>query len=90
MFYSGIDPYTMKKVYVPKTKEEKAEQRALLQYFRPENRQAVIAALTKAGRKDLIGSKPECLVAPISTKQKTFKSKVPAQVTKKHGKRMKR
>lgn len=90
MFYSGIDPYTMKKVYVPKTKEEKAEQRALLQYFRPENRQAVIAALTKAGRKDLIGSKPECLVAPISIKQKTFKSKVPAQVTKKHGKRMKR
>ncbi|MBR5786687.1 MAG: YgiQ family radical SAM protein [Clostridia bacterium] len=90
MFYSGIDPYTMKKVYVPKTKEEKAEQRALLQYFRPENRQAVIAALTKAGRKDLIGNKPECLVAPIAIKQKTFKSKVTTQTTKKHGKRMKR
>ena len=90
MFYSGIDPYTMKKVYVPKTQEEKAEQRALLQYFRPENRQAVIAALTKAGRKDLIGNKPECLVAPIAIKQKTFKSKVTTQTTKKHGKRMKR
>lgn len=90
MFYSGIDPYTMKKVYVPKTKEEKAEQRALLQYFRPENRQAVIAALTKAGRKDLIGNKPECLVAPIAIKQKTFKSNVTTQTTKKHGKRMKR
>lgn len=90
MFYSGIDPYTMKKVYVPKTKEEKAEQRALLQYFRPENRQAVIAALTKAGRKDLIGNKPECLVAPIAIKPKTFKSKVTTQTTKKHGKRMKR
>lgn len=90
MFYSEIDPYTMKKVYVPKTKEEKAEQRALLQYFRPENRQAVIAALTKAGRKDLIGNKPECLVAPIAIKQKTFKSKVTTQTTKKHGKRMKR
>ncbi|MDO4744879.1 MAG: YgiQ family radical SAM protein, partial [Clostridia bacterium] len=90
MFYSGIDPYTMKKVYVPKTKEEKAEQRALLQYFRPENRQAVIAALTKAGRKDLIGNKPECLVAPIAIKQKTFKSKITTQTTKKHGKRMKR
>ena len=69
MFYTGIDPYTMKKVYVPKTKEDKAEQRALLQYFRPENRQAVIAALTKAGRKDLIGNKPGCLVAPISIKK---------------------
>ena len=49
---------------IPKTKEEKAEQRALLQYFRPENKQAVIAALTKAGRKDLIGNRPECLVSP--------------------------
>ena len=66
MFYTEIDPYTMKKVYVPKTREQKAEQRALLQYFRPENRQAVIAALTKAGRKDLIGNKPGCLVAPIA------------------------
>ena len=89
MFYTGIDPYTMKKIYVPKTKEEKAEQRALLQYFRPENRQAVIAALTKAGRKDLIGNKPECLVAPIAIKQKTFKSKVTTQTTKKHGKSQK-
>lgn len=69
MFYTEIDPYTMKKVYVPKTKEEKAEQRALLQYFRPENRQAVIAALTKAGRKDLIGNKPGCLVAPVVIKK---------------------
>ncbi len=69
MFYTEIDPYTMKKVYVPKTKEDKAEQRALLQYFRPENRQAVIAALTKAGRKDLIGNKPGCLVAPVSIKK---------------------
>ena len=85
MFYSEIDPYTMKKVYVPKTKEQKAEQRALLQYFRPENRQAVIAALTKAGRKDLIGNKPGCLVAPLAIK------KPPAYTsTKKHGKRMKR
>lgn len=85
MFYSEIDPYTMKKVYVPKTKEQKAEQRALLQYFRPENRQAVIAALTKAGCKDLIGNKPGCLVAPLAIK------KPPAYTsTKKHGKRMKR
>ncbi|MBE7058576.1 MAG: YgiQ family radical SAM protein [Ruminococcaceae bacterium] len=74
MFYTEIDPYTMKKVYVPKTKEDKAEQRALLQYFRPENRQAVIAALTKAGRKDLIGNKPGCLIAPASIKSSVKKS----------------
>ena len=55
MFYTGIDPYTMKEVYVPKTEEEKSMQRALLQYFIPENKQKVIKALIKAGRKDLIG-----------------------------------
>ncbi len=45
MFYTGIDPYTMKEVYVPKTEEEKSMQRALLQYFIPENKQKVIKAL---------------------------------------------
>ena len=49
MFYTGIDPYTMKEVYVPKTEEEKSMQRALLQYFIPENKQKVIKALIKAG-----------------------------------------
>ncbi len=62
MFYTGLDPYTMEKVYVPKTPEEKAEQRALLQYFRPENHDKVRAALRRAGRADLIGSGKECLV----------------------------
>ncbi len=55
MFYTGLDPYTMEKVYVPKTAEEKAIQRALLQYFRPQNREIVRKALIKAGRRDLIG-----------------------------------
>ncbi len=55
MFYTGLDPYTMEKVYVPKTAEEKAMQRALLQYFRPQNREIVRKALIKAGRRDLIG-----------------------------------
>ena len=45
----------MEKVYVPKTAEEKAMQRALLQYFRPQNREIVRKALIKAGRRDLIG-----------------------------------
>ncbi len=64
MFYTGLDPNTMQKVYVPKTAKEKAEQRALLQYFKPENRQIVLAALKKAGRFDLIGTGKNCLVLP--------------------------
>ena len=63
MFYTELDPYTLEKVYVPKTEEEKAMQRALLQYFIPENRQKVIKALIAAGRRDLIGSGKNCLVA---------------------------
>ncbi|MGN0641923.1 MAG: YgiQ family radical SAM protein [Huintestinicola sp.] len=64
MFYTELDPYTMKKVYVPKTPEQKAMQRALLQYFKPENRRRVIEALIKAHRTDLIGNTKECLVKP--------------------------
>lgn len=64
MFYTGLDPYTMKSVYVPRTAKEKAEQRALLQYFKPENRQLVLSALKKAGRYDLIGTGKNCLAAP--------------------------
>lgn len=68
MYYTGINPYTNEKVYVAKTKEEKAMQRALLQYYKPENRDIIIKALTIAKRKDLIGSKEGCLVkAPQAT-----------------------
>lgn len=63
MFYTGLDPYTMKPVYVPRTPKEKAEQRALLQYYLPENRALVLTALKAAGRRDLIGIGPNCLVA---------------------------
>ena len=62
MFYTGLDPYTMEPVYVPRTPQEKAEQRALLQYFKPENYAVIRAALRKAGRRDLIGRGPHCLV----------------------------
>ena len=71
MFYTELDPYTMEKVYVPKTPKEKAMQRALLQYFRPQNRELVLKALKKAGRRDLIGSSPNCLVDDISEKSHT-------------------
>ena len=62
MFYTGLDPYTLEPVYVPRTPKEKAEQRALLQYFKPENHAVIRAALIKAGRRDLIGSGKHCLV----------------------------
>ena len=64
MFYTGLDPITMEKVYVPRSMEEKAQQRALLQYYRPENRAIVMAALKKANRLDLIGTGKNCLIAP--------------------------
>lgn len=64
MFYTGLDPLTMEAVYVPRTPEQKAEQRALLQYFKPENREIVRKALKKAGRFDLIGTGKNCLVPP--------------------------
>lgn len=66
MFYTGLDPYTLKEVYVPKTPEQKKEQRALLQYFKPENRDIVERALRKCGRTDLIGYSSECLIKPRS------------------------
>ncbi len=64
MYYTGYDPMTMKKVYVPKTYEEKAMQRALLQYRNPQNHELVRKALRKAHREDLIGTGPKCLVPP--------------------------
>ena len=64
MYYTGIDPRTMKPVYVAKTPEEKAMQRALLQWRRPDKRPIILAALKKAGREDLIGYGRECLIRP--------------------------
>ena len=64
MFYTGLDPFTMKDVFVPTDYEEKQMQRALLQYKKPENADLVRRALQKCGRTDLIGYGPECLVRP--------------------------
>ncbi len=67
MFWTGIDPLSGKKVYVPRTAEEKAYQRALLQCTRPENAEKVKKALIKAGRPDLIRVLlPSGAVAPQS------------------------
>ena len=74
MFYTELDPFTLEKVYVPKTMEEKAEQRALLQYFKVENKDIVRKALRKAGRHDLIGSGKNCLVEDIKI-NKVYKNR---------------
>lgn len=68
MFYTELDPYTMEKVYVPRSPEEKAMQRALLQYFKPENREIVLEALKKASRRDLIGTGKNCLAEELPKK----------------------
>ncbi len=64
MYYTGLDPRTMKKVYVPTNPHEKAMQRALIQYRNPKNYALVHEALTKAGRTDLIGYDKRCLIKP--------------------------
>ena len=68
MYHTGVDPRTGKSVYVPKTYHEKAMQRALLQYKNPKNYDLVREALTKAGRTDLIGSGPKCLIRDRRTR----------------------
>ena len=64
MYYTGLDPRTMEPVYVPKNPHEKEMQRALIQYRNPANRALVREALLKAGREDLIGYGPKCLLRP--------------------------
>ena len=64
MYYTGLDPRTMEKVYVPRNPHEKAMQRALVQYRNPDNYDLVKEALIQAGRTDLIGFSPECLIRP--------------------------
>lgn len=84
MFYTGIDPFTLKPVYVPRDSHEKALQRALLQYFIPKNQALVIEALKKAGRQDLIGFGRECLVHPLSfNRNQSSKSDAKSQVKSK-------
>lgn len=69
MYYTGIDPFSGNPVHIPDARE-KMLQRALLQYRRPENRSRVREALSAAGRLDLIGNSPECLIRPVMKKDK--------------------
>jgi len=68
MYYTGMDPMTGEEVYVPRTAHERRLQRALLQYFKPENYFDVREALTEAGRTDLIGNEPDSLIGPYPPK----------------------
>ncbi|HEQ72352.1 MAG TPA: DUF3362 domain-containing protein, partial [Spirochaetia bacterium] len=64
MYHTGLDPRTMEPVFVPKNLKDKAMQRALLHYRNPKNRSLVREALLAAGRRDLIGFGPDCLLRP--------------------------
>ncbi|SHK39039.1 YgiQ family radical SAM protein [Hespellia stercorisuis] len=81
MYYTGVDPRTMEKVYVPRNPHEKALQRALIQYRNPANYQLVMEALKKAGRMDLVGFDKHCLIRPRKTeKEKSgYKGKHPVE-----------
>lgn len=68
MYYTGVDPRTMKPVYVPKNPHEKAMQRALIQYRDPKNYDLVMEALRTAGRMDLVGFGEKCLIRPKKAK----------------------
>ena len=64
MYFTGVDPRTMERVYVPKKPHDKALQRALIQYRDPKNRDLVFEALRQAGRMDLVGCDKKCLIRP--------------------------
>jgi uncharacterized radical SAM protein YgiQ len=63
MYYTGLNPFTLEPVYVPKGHEKKI-QRAMMQYRDVRNRELVIEGLRAAGRTELIGNGKECLVQP--------------------------
>ncbi len=80
MYYTGVDPRNMKPVYVPSDPHEKAMQRALIQYRKPENYELVKEALRKAGREDLIGmDRKKCLIPPRMIRGKQEKPGKPGK-----------
>ncbi|MBM6776211.1 YgiQ family radical SAM protein [Collinsella tanakaei] len=75
MYYTGVDPRTMEPVYVARDPHEKAMQRALIQYRKPENYKLVREALQRAGRTDLIGYDRHCLIRPVPPRPGVAKGK---------------
>ena len=88
MYFTGVNPATMEPVYVPKAPKEKAMQRALIQYRKPENYELVKKALIFAHREDLIGYGPKCLIPsrPFSKKKAPKNSQQGKSVNKKRKK----
>ncbi len=90
MYATGLDPRTMKPVYIPRNPHEKAMQRALMQYRDPKNHALVKEALEKAKRTDLIGFTPKCLIRPYAPKgEKTGDKPKPKPTQKKRAARRK-
>ena len=87
MYYTGIHPITKEKVYVPKNPHEKAIQRALMQYKNPANRELVLEGLKMAGRMDLVGFGPKCLIRPENSDRKKEQFHEKNKKTKKNRKR---
>lgn len=79
MFHTGLDPRDMTPVYVPRDPHEKAMQRALMHYFKPNNRALVLEALKRVGREDLIGWGGDCLVPPYEKKPRAKGGEGPAK-----------
>ena len=90
MFYTGINPYTMEEVYVPKNPEEKAMQRALMQYFIPKNKDLVFKALKSVGRLDLVGTSKNCLITPPKGYNSVKENKNKTNKYKKYSKKPKK
>lgn len=86
MYYTGLDPKTMKKVYVAKTYEEKAMQRALMQFTYPQNYDLVYKALKQAGRLDLVGNSPKCLIPARKSSYRNVTYQGKKEENKKYGK----
>ena len=82
MYYTGIHPLTGESVYIPKDPHEKAIQRALMQYKNPANRKLVLEGLKIAGRMDLVGFGPKCLIHPEREKNRNSKASVPSSPNK--------
>ncbi len=85
MYYTGLDPRTMEPIYIPKDPREKELQRCLMQYRLPSNATRVREALRKAGRADLIGFGPKCLVPPAQGEGQGKKNTAPRGSSQKRG-----
>lgn len=73
MYYTELDPCTMKPVYVPKSPHDKAMQRAFIQYRNPKNYELVLEGLKKVGRMDLVGFDKHCLIPPRKRREEPYK-----------------